>query len=114
MNRHNLLEAAIGELVQHPPDVPRAIGLLTILRLQPEPEAEPEAPKMLPPMVGASGKVKSKDVPCPACKAKPGSPCFRLTSRGPHGKPTGTPLVMGDGRQTYHKRRSGRAKALSS
>lgn len=44
-----------------------------------------DLPEILPP---AGYKYKSKDMDCPACKAKAGDGCFEMTNRGPSAKPT--------------------------
>ena len=65
----------------------------------------------LPPMQKLPGRIKSTDISCPSCKAKPGQPCFRLTGRGPHGKPTNIPLVaLGSGKTMIHKKRTALAR----
>lgn len=63
-------------------------------------EVQPPPIQPLKPKKGAT-----VDVSCPTCKAKPGKPCFRLTSRGPHGKPTDQPLLNKDGNNNYHRAR---------
>ena len=53
-------------------------------------------------------KVKSKDVSCPTCKAKPGKPCVEMTKRGRYGEPTDIPVTKGS-----HKPRVAKAKEAS-
>jgi hypothetical protein len=69
----------------------------------------------LPPMQPVPGKrVKSRDVKCPTCVARPGEGCFRMSSRGPSATPTDEPLVApGSGKPMMHKRRTEAAKEMS-
>lgn len=58
----------------------------------------------IPPMVPVAGKkVKSKDLDCTTCKAKPGTECFEMSSRGPHATPTNVRREKGS--TTHHSRR---------
>lgn len=107
-------------------DTDRAIGLLMRASLAYDDDiskvAEPYEraaqqrldEKKLPPMEKVPGtKLKTRDVKCPTCKSKGGDPCKRLTSRGPHGKPTDVDLVTSEGKPFYHGARTKRAKELS-
>lgn len=116
------IEEAITELLNDPPDIPRAIGLLTVHRLRAvdpiRPSNEPvvgdlgEVP--LPPMRPLSTKVSTLSVACPTCKAKPGKRCFRMTGRGPGSTPTDVPLLGSNGKPNNHKTRVKRAQQASS
>ena len=47
---------------------------------------------------------KPKDIKCPTCGAKPGTECFVMTSRGPHGKPTEQRRAAGSTTHTARRR----------
>jgi hypothetical protein len=69
----------------------------------------------LPPMQRMPGKrIKSTDIVCPTCKAGPSSPCFRMSTRGPSGKPTKDVLRSpNSGKSMIHKRRVDAARELN-
>lgn len=63
----------------------------------------------LPDPVPQPGKrLKSRDVKCPTCKAKPGAGCFRMSRRGVGAVPTTEPLG-----NTFHKSRTKAAREAS-
>jgi hypothetical protein len=72
-------------------------------------DGETQAITVLPPLERVEGKpLKSIDVACPTCKARPGKRCFAMTRRGPGSKPT-TALA-----KTQHRTRVEAAKAEES
>lgn len=106
----NHIDQAIDALVND--DRAAALGHLMLHKLELVEEIKgkpkPKPVEDLPPAKPVDGKrLKSIDVPCPTCKAKPGKKCFRLTSRGPHGVPTDE-LLPG-----YHSSRSAKMKVVS-
>ncbi len=68
-----------------------------------EPDPEPELPEITPPN---GRKVRTIDVSCPSCGAKPGKRCMRMTTRGQHGKP-----IPGTTAPSFHKARVSKMKA---
>lgn len=109
-----LLDDAIAELSGPAPDIARALGLIVMARLTPEPEPEPiRASNDLPPMVPISVKVRTIDVACPTCKVKAGKRCVRMSARGPNSDPTKEPLLK-NGKPTNHLARTKLAREEQS
>lgn len=58
----------------------------------------------IPPMQPITGKrIKSKDLKCTTCGAKPGTECFEMSNRGPSATPTTKRREPGS--TTHHARR---------
>ena len=70
------------------------------------------APRVLPPIIPLRDgiRVTAPSMQCPLCKAKPGKPCVKISSRGLPGVEMGEPLAGG----SYHTARLQRAKEASS
>lgn len=57
-------------------------------------------------------RVKTVQVACPLCLAKPGQGCWRMSGRGLHCTPTDQPLMY-DGKRGFHDKRVQLARARS-
>ena len=96
-----------------------ALGSLYELRLMLVAEGivkSDQLPPMRDPTTGdpkTTTRVKSIDVPCPSCGAKPRQGCFRMTKRGVNGEPTDQPLLDGEGKRQFHHKRYDAAKRRS-
>lgn len=119
MTNSDRIDLAIDALLNNNPV--EALGHLMLYKLEPAPALREAVEKFreqtegdLPPMQPLKSRVMPRDIKCPTCAAKPGKPCVRLTSRGPHGKPTDEPLTApGSGKAMLHKSRSAAAKEVS-
>ena len=117
-----LIDETAGSLVHVPdPGARAAMGSLYEMRLLLIAEGminNGDEQLALPPMRDpATGepkvmRVKTAQVACPLCGAKPGQGCFRMSGRGPHCVPTTEPLNY-QGKRAFHEKRTQLAKARS-
>lgn len=67
------------------------------------------APPLPKPRRGIGVKYVARDMTCPACGAKPGAPCVRVSTRGGGKAPIGSPLYN----DNQHDKRIAQAKAMN-
>lgn len=118
-----LIDETAGSLVHvSDPGARAAMGSLYEMRLLLIAEgmingSEPSLPRMIDPTTGAmktTTRVRTIDVGCPTCHAKPHQECWRMTTRGTHAQPTEDKLVdHNTGKRMFHKSRTAAAKARS-
>jgi hypothetical protein len=92
--------------VPKPPRTPSFVGsaIMREAKASIALDGETQSIEPLPPMQPIAGRrIKSKDLKCTTCGAKPGTECFEMTNRGPSAEPTNTRRA--DGSTTHMARR---------
>jgi hypothetical protein len=99
--------------VPKPPRTPSFVGsaIMREAKASIALDGETQSIEPLPPMQPIAGRrIKSKDLKCTTCGAKPGTECFEMTNRGPSAEPTNTRRAAGS---TTHLSRRRAAKAAN-
>ena len=99
---------ALGHLMLYKVEQIEVVKTKPPIRLERKPAFQDDLPPIIPLRDGI--RVTAPSMQCPLCKAKPGTPCVKISSRGLPGVEMGEPLAGG----AYHTARLQRAKEASS